>query len=599
MAELISAYRTTVLGGPLSASPSLGAMGGLSWLMLGSTAVAEKVILAGAPVLAAVLTYRAAVRLTARPGPAVLAAAVYVLCGLMLWSYSEGRLDLLIALAVLPALFERFELAFGAEAPPDGRWRFVAGLGVTLAVVVAFMPGALLAVGVLVLVQLLAAPGRIRGITNLALSLVVAAVLLFPFVPTLIAGGGRAFASTVGTTDLGALARLTPGGGPGTWAVALFLPIAAVVSFALVGADLRARAIRAVLVALAGLALSWLSAAWWVPEPLSNPLAYLAVAAVAEVMLVAYGVSSALSGIGREAFGMRQILTGVLVVVLGAGVVLQTVAALVGGWAVGGPEQVPAAWSVLASSARGDFRVLWVGERSNGAFPWPGGDPQGVADAGPATLRYALTGRDGALALDTGRPSAGPGPDRLEAAIGEIQSGATRHGGALLSPFGVRYVIAADGDLSAAATAALDAQVDLDLIPASGLVVYRNARALPPATQLADDATAVEALRASESIDVAATSLRRGSPLRQVTGGWDGGEGAGPVFVSTEFQGAWTIEGSDVDPATAFGWATSFAPAQAPIAVRYDAQLPATIQAWLLALVWAVALWITRKPVAR
>jgi hypothetical protein len=71
------------------------------------------------------------------------------------------------------------------------------------------------------------------------------------------------------------------------------------------------------------------------------------------------------------------------------------------------------------------------------------------------------------------------------------------------------------------------------------------------------------------------------------------------VFLSTEFDGAWTIEGSDATPSAAFGWATSFGATDAPVAVRYGAQLPATIQAWLLALAWAAALWITRKPVAR
>jgi hypothetical protein len=59
------------------------------------------------------------------------------------------------------------------------------------------------------------------------------------------------------------------------------------------------------------------------------------------------------------------------------------------------------------------------------------------------------------------------------------------------------------------------------------------------------------------------------------------------------------VEGSDDDPFTAFGWATGFERQEAPVAVRYGAQLPATIQAWLLAGLWAVALWITRKPVAR
>jgi hypothetical protein len=64
-------------------------------------------------------------------------------------------------------------------------------------------------------------------------------------------------------------------------------------------------------------------------------------------------------------------------------------------------------------------------------------------------------------------------------------------------------------------------------------------------------------------------------------------------------QGDWQIEGSEEAPTTAFGWATGFGPQQAPVAVRYGSQLPATVQAWLLAAIWAVALWVTRKPVPR
>ena len=598
-AELVSAFRTTGLGGSLSASPALGALGGLSWLTLGSTTLAQKVVLAGAPALAAILTYRAAVRLTDRPGPSVLAAGAYLMSGLMLWSFSEGRLDLLVALAILPAVYERIECGFAAQAPPGGRWRFVAGVGVTLAVLVAFLPGALLAVGVLVMVQLVAGSARVRGLGSIGLTVMVAAVLLFPFVPTLVAGGGASLTSQIGTTDLARLARLAPGSGPGTWVVALFLPIAALVSFALVGAELRARAIRAMLVSLLGLALAWLSAAWWMPAPLSNPLAYLAVAAVAMVMLIAYGVSSAVTGLGRESFGMRQVLSGVLAVVIGGGVVLQSVAALVGGWAVGGPEQVPAAWSVLNSTSKGDFRVLWVGRRTNDPFPAPGGDPQALAEAGPATLRYGMQGRDGTLAIDIARPSVGAGPDHLEAALDEILSGTTRHGGALLAPFGIRFVIAADDDLPGPARALLDAQLDLDLVPAAGLVVYRNARAFPPAAMFDGSADALDAMRATTPSEVALTTLRRASPLEQVQGGWQGGRGTGPVFVSTEFQGAWQVDGSDASPTTSFGWATGFESQQAPVAVRFGSQLPATIQAWLLAAIWVVALWVTRKPVAR
>ena len=45
-----------------TASPALAALGGLSWLAFASTSLAQKVVLAGAPALAAILMYRAAAR---------------------------------------------------------------------------------------------------------------------------------------------------------------------------------------------------------------------------------------------------------------------------------------------------------------------------------------------------------------------------------------------------------------------------------------------------------------------------------------------------------------------------------------------------------
>ena len=110
-------------------------------------------------------------------------------------------------------------------------------------------------------------------------------------------------------------------------------------------------------------------------------------------MIVGLGLSSVLSGLGRESFGLRQIGTGLLAVVLGGGLGLQAVGAMVGGWAVGGLAALPPAWAVVSSSAKGDFRVLWVGADTGARFVAPGGDPDGVLANGAASLRYGLTGR--------------------------------------------------------------------------------------------------------------------------------------------------------------------------------------------------------------
>ena len=291
-AELASGYRTTLLGGTLAASPSLGAMGALSWLSFGSTAIAQKLFLAGGPILATVMLYRALARITGRPGAAVLGAVSYGLSAMVLWSFSDGRIPLLVALCVLPVLFERLETAFGRGELPDGRWRFIAGVAVTLAVGVAFMPGVALAVGVLVVVQLVFGASRGRGLVVAAAAVAAAAVLLFPFVPTMISGGATGFGSTIGTTDLGSLARLALGGGPGTWSIAAFLPIAAVLAFSLVGPEQRGVASRAVISAAAGLALAWCSSAGYLPAWAANAPIYLALAAVAEALIVGLGLTS-------------------------------------------------------------------------------------------------------------------------------------------------------------------------------------------------------------------------------------------------------------------------------------------------------------------
>jgi GT2 family glycosyltransferase len=599
-AELVSAFRTTGLGGSASASPGLAVLGGTSMASFGSTAIAQKVVIAALPVLAAVLMYRAAVRRTGRPGPSVAAAAAYGLSALVLWAFSEGRIGVLVALATLPPLVERVAVAFDADEPVDGARRLAAGLAVTLAIAVAFSPGVALALVVVVAVELVFGRRRGRGLVVTAGALVGAAVLVFPFVPTLVAGDGAAFASTIGTADPAALGRFAIGGGPGTWVAAWFFPIGAALGLTVVRTPFRAPAWRAAALAALGLALSWASAAGWLPDAVSNAPVYAGVAAVAEALLIAYGLSSAVGGLEREAFGFRQISTALLAAVLVAGIVLQSVAAMTGRRAIGSLERVPAAWAVIDDAARGSFRVVWVGAPTGEPFPPPGGDPQHVVEAGAATLRVALTDRVGASALDVARPLAGPGADALWATLGEILAGGTSRGGALLAPFGVRYLVASEGDLPADAVDRLAAQVDLDLVPASGLVIFRNAAALAPAVAVADDTTIADAARSGDIASLQRVQRVRGVPLSPVEGGWDGTATAGDlVLLSTEHDDDWTLEGSEAAPFRSFGWATGFSDVPAEIHVRSAAQLPRTIAVVVMAALWVAALWITRRPVAR
>jgi GT2 family glycosyltransferase len=598
-AELASAVRSTPLGGPLAPSPAIGALGALSAAAFGNPQLAQKaVLIAGIP-LAAILMYRATVRLSARPGPAVLAAAAYALGALPLWAFSDGRLGPLIALAVLPAAAERIETAFGRLEPADGRPRFVAGLAVTIAVGAAAFPGILLAFGTLVAIRLLWGPARLKGSVLVAVAAVGAAVLLYPFVPSLMADGGRALSSLVGTTDPARLARLALGPGPGTWIVAAFLPISAALALGLVRGELRGIAARAATAAGAGIILSWLSAAGYLPTGLSDPTAYAALGAMSMATVIGLGLTSFTGSLRLESFGLRQLAGGMLALVLGGGLFLQATASMVGTWAVGGSDRIPPAWAVVNGGSIGSFRVLWLAGDGGAGLPPPAGDPQRRVEAGPATVRYAVTDRPGASVLDLGRPLAGPGPERLDQALEEILGASSGHGGALLASFGIRFVVAEEGMLPPAAARLLDRQVDLDLVPAVGLTIYRNAAALPPAAILETGGSDRAIMAATDPSAIAMWRPVRATPLRPVRGGWDGPPQEGTVFVSTEHDDGWALRGGDEAPAVAFGWATSFGTEGQPVEIRHEGRLPATIQLWVLVLLWIAALWFTRKPVAR
>jgi GT2 family glycosyltransferase len=598
-AELAAAARSTPLGGSLAPTPALGAIGALATALFGDPDLAQKALLLLGPPLAATLLYRAAVRTGARPGPAVVAAASYGLSAFVLWAFSEGRIGTILGAAILPAALERIDRAFARAEPLDGRPRFVAGLAVTFAVGTAFFPGILLAITASVLVRAISGPARGRGLVLCGLGAVGAAVLLFPFVPTVFADGGRALGSLVGTTEVDRLVRLALGGGPGTWTVALFLPIAAAISFGLVRGELRAPAGRAAASGSVAIVLAWLSAADRLPTALANPSAYAALAAVAMATLVALGLTSSLGSMRLEAFGVRQIAVATTVIVLAAGISLQAMASMVGTWGIGDADRIPAAWAVLNGSVAGSFRVLWLEGDVGAALPPPAGDPQRRLEAGAATIRYALTDRQGATILDLGRPLTGPGPDRLDASLDEILSGTTSHGGALLAPFGIRFVVADDALLPPATRAAFDAQLDLDQRSSVGLTIWRNAAAIPPAAVLDAEPADEGILQASDLDAIARWRSVPSLPLETVDGGWDGPPASGTVSVATEFDPGWRLEGSDAPARPAFGWATSFPADGDAIRVRHGGGLGAGLRVALLAILWAAALWVTRRPVTR
>jgi hypothetical protein len=226
-----------------------------------------------------------------------------------------------------------------------------------------------------------------------------------------------------------------------------------------------------------------------------------------------------------------------------------------------------------------------------------------VVVAGRATVRFAVTAVSGSSALDTGRPVAGgPGYDRLRAALEEILAGSSGHGGALLAPFAIRYVVAAPGDLPSAALFRLRRQFDLDQVTASGLTIFHDPLAVPVAGEIAQPQW-VEAAFAPTG-NASELPIPQSEPLEPAGDGWDGrgtAQGAGLVLLGEQFDPRWrliTPGGDRLLPTRAFGWAVGFRPPTNPgFTVHFEGQRTRTIQMVVLLLLWAAAVWLVRKPV--
>jgi len=596
--ELLSSARTTGLGGAQPGSPALGFLGVLSFVLGASTWLAVKALLILLPPAAGWTFYRTFSRETGQRGPAVVGAACYGLSAALLWAFSEGRIPVLVMLAVLPAFAGRISLAFQRRGVHPVR--FIAATGIVLAAGIAFFPGTALAAALL-LVPALAAPGpaaaRARSwpkATGMLLAGVVAAgVLLLPQSIDLAAGGGHGLASLVGRPSFSSLARLAPDGGPGSWAVAWFLPIAALLSYTLVQGSARP-ATRYLVVAVVGVFLAWASAGGDLPWVLTNPVAYLAVAALGYSALVVYGLASVLPRMGQFSFGYRQVAVVAVIALLGGGLTLQAVLAAKGDWSVG-RDRLPAAWTLVGDTGSNAFRVLFLGGLTGEPLVPPGGDPVNTLRAGGVSFRYALTDQIGATALDTGRDQRGHGYGALEQVIADLTTGSTDHAGALLAPFGIRYVVSAPGDLPPALEQGLARQVDIDRVPAMGLTIYRDREAWHQATATEQP----ELVKSSLADPSSASGLppNEGRVLRPVNGGFEGAAtGAGTALVADQFAGGWRVAGNGSSPDRVFGWAMRLPVERAgSVRVEQPPQTPRRVEIVLIALAWLVALWVTRR----
>jgi hypothetical protein len=481
------------------------------------------------------------------------------------------------------------------------------GAGLGLAVLVSFYPGALLAAVVVAGASALAAeygPRLLRRVGMAAGALALALVLIFPFAWALARAGALGLSDPAGEPSFAALVRLSPGPGPGQWAFALFLPVAAALALVVVSPAHVRTAARCTGLALAGIYLAWFSAAGHLPAGISNSVAYLGMAAAGMAGLVGLGLASTVRGVRTAEFGYRQLGAALLSVVVGIGLAAQAVQAARGAWQVGDARRTPSSYLTVASAADGPYRVLWLGAAGDDPFPSPGGPSLGTVGSGRTAVRYSLTEPEGASALDTGRPPAGLGFDALRSTVEAIAGGRTRHAGALLAPFGIRFVVAGSGDLPPSVQRRLVTQVDLDAVPSEGLVILENPKAVPLAVALTDPTWAEVGLAGRAELSrTAALPAPTGDRLEGSGQRYEGGvsDATSMVLLAQEGAGAWRLLQGDAgqDPVPAFGWAAGFRPPPAGSAFRvaFGGQRVRTSEIAVLALLWLAALWITRRPV--
>ncbi|HEX2090178.1 MAG TPA: hypothetical protein VHI54_09685, partial [Actinomycetota bacterium] len=402
--------------------------------------------------------------------------------------------------------------------------------------------------------------------------------------------------SEAGGGPFEALARLAVRPGPGLWTTGFYLPLVAAIGLPFVAANYRSDAVRAAGVAVASLYLAWLSGRGYLPTPLSNPVAYLGLLAFEYVFLVALALASLASS--TRTMKRRGVVVGILGAVIGVGLLGQMAQAARGRWTVGGPERIPAAYPIVTDESADSYRVLWVGRIRRNSFPPPGGAPEGSIRSSSASIHYAVRGAEGASALDIGRGPIGPGYDYLRTVLGEIVSGTTRHGGALLAPLSIRYVIAEEEGLPEIVMRRLTRQVDMDVVPAGGLLVMRNAKVVP-IYSIVNDERWRRAAFSDRLEDLAPLPAPGAIPLGPAA--LDAAEPTSLVFVGQQFDRRWNMARSDggdpVPGSRAFHWAVGFEGRPASTsAVQFDGHGERNVEMVLLSGVWLVALWLIRKP---
>ncbi len=594
-----SAWRYTGLGSPSPGPAALALIGAMGTVLLGSTALAQTLVVVVALPLGAFGAYRLGRRAIGFRGPALAGGLAYGINPVARNAIAQGRLGPLVLFALLPFVLLRV-VRLGDRS--DARRGRVLRLAVLAALLGAFYPAGLglvvLAVVAFVVAVPIAGGGRAM-VRALGITIVVtlgALVLLLPWPLAYAHEGvdkaalGFAFRPDL---DLSRVLRFDTGPAAAGWVMWGLVVAAAVPLFVATGDRLTWTA-RGWALALVGWAAVWVPARWFPDTSVLAPEAGLTLAALGLALCVGIAVSVFVDGIHTFRFGWRQpaAIIGAVAVVLPA--LAFTSDVFDGRWDAPGAGWANNLAFTDGFTSKGEFRMLWTGDPAE--LPL---DPVVLRDG----TGYVLTRNGPGDVTEQWRAPEHDADHVVDRALALVAAGRTNRLGRMLAPMGVRFVVVPStqgrgGGAAASVPVALrremGEQLDLARLRTSpGLVLYENLayapiRASVPPPPLPVDSPSPN--RAAQSTDLTgATALRTEADV-------------GSVLWGEAYDSEWhaSTDGAALRHERAFGWANGYVvDRRSSVTLAYEAQWVrwATLAGALV--IWVLVVWRWRRTRVR
>lgn len=547
-------------------------------------------------------------------GTAIYLASPVPYSGLAVGSWSS-----LILFGTLPWFLSLFAKAgkvspFGPIGGPTGigvlssNWlREVLGIGITVGVMVAFFPFAMvviLAIAVLFFVGSLLAgwpSGTFRLISILLLGVVVALALNLPWLIDVVAFD-PSWHWLVGTrptsglpTDISPFLRLTVDTSKNQFFGWGFLAIA-LVPLLLAKGERWAWAVRSWSMYLGGVAVLWSEGNGWLSVPMPRPEVLLVPASLGVAIAAAMGAGALQRDLQTYRFGWRQLIpiSAIAAFVLAVLPIFGT--SFSGDWGMPNDE-INKILALQESETSQNGRVLWIGHDDV------------LAAAGNSfyeDLTFAVTSDLQSSFLDRWDSGTKSGEDVLEEAILLALDGGTNKLGRLLSPLGISDIVLVSrssplpskGQIEPIPTnvlAIFAKQLDLVKIPVSpGIVRYQNIASLPSAAVIKSGETVGRTLRsfASDPLPESAIWLSANNPSGTSYSGYVNSESE--IFLSVPRNSSWDlfINGTSIKQEVALEWAVGFQPQRdGTIDLRHKTPPRHRLMILMQALLWVGALY--------